>query len=56
MSSHLLAWIAIVPLLVGAVLLVWGVGAPVVWIAVITLGIAMVAIDGYQNRQARHQG
>jgi hypothetical protein len=55
-SNHLLAWVAVVPLLLGAVLLVWGVGAALIWIAVITLGVALVAVDGYRHRQERHQG
>ncbi len=50
-----LTWIAVALLLTGAVLLVAGVGAPGLWIAVITVGIALVAVDGYRRRQGhRH--
>ena len=50
---HALTWVAVVLLLTGATLLVAGVGAPGLWIAVITIGIALVAIDGYQRRQGQ---
>jgi hypothetical protein len=49
-----LIWIAAALMLTGAVLLVAGVGAAGLWIAVITLGIALVAIDAYRRRQAQH--
>ena len=49
-----LSWTAVVLLLTGAVLLVAGVGAPGVWIAVITIGIALAAIDGYRRREGQH--
>ena len=52
---NLLTWIAAVLLLVSAALLVAGVGAPGLWIAVITVGLAVVAIDGYARRQRHHQ-
>ncbi|GAA1976498.1 hypothetical protein GCM10009798_42130 [Nocardioides panacihumi] len=49
-----LTWIAVALLLTGAVLLVAGVGAAGLWIAVITVGIALVAIDGYRRSQGHH--
>jgi hypothetical protein len=52
--SQPVAWIAVALLLTGAVLLVADVGAPAIWIAVITIGIALVAIDGYRRRQGKH--
>jgi hypothetical protein len=51
-----LIWIAVPLMLIGAVLLVTGVGAAGLWIAVITVGIALVAIDGYRRRQSRQHG
>jgi hypothetical protein len=45
-------WIAVALMLIGAVLLVAGVGAPALWIAVITVGIAMVAIDRVRARRS----
>jgi hypothetical protein len=50
-----LIWIAVPLLLIGAVLLVAGVGASGLWIAVITIGIALVAIDGYWRRRGHHR-
>jgi len=49
-----LIWLAVALLLVGAVLLVTGVGASGLWIGVITVGIALVAIDGYRRRERQH--
>jgi hypothetical protein len=49
-----LIWVAVVLMLVGAVLLVAGVGAAGLWIGVITLGIALVAIDVYRRRPGHH--
>jgi hypothetical protein len=37
-------------MLIGAVLLVLGVGAAGLWISVITVGIALVATDAYRHR------
>ena len=48
-----LTWIAVALLLTGAALLVAGVGAGGLWIAVITVGIALVAMDGYRRRGHR---
>ena len=54
MMRQPLIWIAVALMLTGAVLLVLGVGAVGLWIAVITVGIALVAIDGYRHRQGSH--
>jgi hypothetical protein len=40
-----LLWVAVVLMLVGAVLLIAGIGAPALWIAAITVGIVLVVID-----------
>jgi hypothetical protein len=45
-------WIAVALMLIGAVLLVADIGAPALWIAVITIGIAMVAIDRIRARRS----
>ena len=52
--SQPLTWIAVALLLTSAVLLVADVGAAGLWIAVITIGIALVAIDAYRRRQRQH--
>ena len=44
-------WIAVALMLIGAVLLVADVGAPALWIAVVTVGIALVAIDRIRARR-----
>jgi hypothetical protein len=49
-----LLWIAAALMLVSAVMRVVGVGAAGLWIAVITIGIATVAIEGYRNRHGHH--
>jgi hypothetical protein len=49
-----LTWIAAALMLTGAVMLVVDVGATGLWIAVVTLGIALVAIQTYRNRQQHH--
>ncbi|WP_157611070.1 hypothetical protein [Terrabacter sp. Soil810] len=49
-----LIWVAVALLLVGAVLLVADVGASGLWIAVITVGIALVAIESRRRRQGQH--
>jgi hypothetical protein len=41
----LLVWIAVALMVVGAVMLIAGIGAPGLWIAVVTVGIAAVVID-----------
>jgi hypothetical protein len=56
MNGHPFTWIAVVLLLVGAAMLVAGVGAAGLWISVITIGIALVVIDGRRSRRERHQG
>jgi hypothetical protein len=45
-------WIAVALMLIGAVMLVAGIGAPALWIAVITVGIALVAIDRIRARRS----
>jgi hypothetical protein len=42
---RVVAWMAALLLLVAAAMLMTGIGAPALWIAVVTIGIAMVAID-----------
>jgi hypothetical protein len=54
MMRQPLIWIAVALMLGGAVLLVLDVGAAGLWIAVITVGIALVAMDGYRHRQGPH--
>jgi len=50
-----LVWIAVPLMLIGALLLVTGVGAAGLWIAVIAAGIALVALDVYRRREGpRH--
>jgi hypothetical protein len=44
-------WIAVALMLAGALLLVAGVGSSALWIAVIAVGIALVAIDRSRSRQ-----
>jgi hypothetical protein len=46
----LLVWIAVVLMVMGAIMLIAGIGAPGLWIAVITAGIALVVIDRSQRR------
>jgi hypothetical protein len=45
-----LDWIAVPILLLGASMLLAGIGASGLWISVITVGIALVAIDAYRRR------
>ena len=51
-----LIWIAVALMLTGTILLVTDIGAAGLWIAVITIGIAMVAIAAYRNREQHHHG
>ena len=51
---HFVTWIAVTLMLIGAVMLVADIGVAGLWIAVITLGIALVAIDAYRRRQGQH--
>jgi hypothetical protein len=44
-------WIAVALMVVGAVMLVAGVGAAGLWIAVVAVGIAMVAVDVTRRRR-----
>ena len=50
-----LIWIAVALLLFSAIMLVADVGAAGLWIGVITIGIAIVAIEGYRRRPGHHQ-
>jgi len=52
--GHFVTWIAVALMLIGAVMLVADVGVAGLWIAVITIGIALVAIDAYRQRQRQH--
>ena len=45
-------WIAVVLTLMGAVMLIAGIGAPGLWIAVVTVGIALVVIDRTRSRHS----
>ena len=47
-------WIAAAVMLTGAVMLVAGVGVVGLWIAVIAVGVAVVAADGYRRRRQPH--
>ena len=47
----LLVWIAVAVMVVGAAMLIAGIGAPGLWIAVVAVGIALVAIDRTQRRR-----
>ena len=51
---HFMTWIAMALMLIGAVMLVADVGVAGLWIAVITIGIALVAIDAYRQPQRQH--
>jgi hypothetical protein len=51
---HSSAWLAVALMLTGAVMLVAEVGVAGLWIAVITIGIALVAIDAYRQRQGQY--
>lgn len=55
MMRQPLIWTAAAIMLTGAVMLVLGVGAAGLWIAVITVGIAIVAIDGYRHGHGPHR-
>jgi hypothetical protein len=48
------SWVAVVMMLVGAVPLVAGIGASALWIAVATVGIALVAIERTRGRHGAH--
>jgi hypothetical protein len=45
-------WIAVASMRIGAVMLAAGIGAPALWIAVITVGITLVAIDRIRARRS----
>jgi hypothetical protein len=48
----LLVWIAVVLMVIGAVMLIAGIGASGLWIAVVTVGIALVVIDRTRRRHS----
>ena len=48
---HPVTWFAAGLMLIGAVMLVTEVGAAGIWIALIAMGIALVAVEGHHNRQ-----
>jgi hypothetical protein len=43
-------WMAVVLMVMGAIMLIADIGAPGLWIAVVTVGIALVAIDRTRSR------
>jgi hypothetical protein len=43
-------WIAAVLMVMGAIMLIAGIGAPGLWIGVVTVGIALVGIDRTRTR------
>jgi hypothetical protein len=45
-----LVWMAVVLMVMGAVMLIAGIGAPGLWTAVVTVGIAVVIIDRTRRR------
>ena len=47
-------WTAVVLMLTGAAMLVADVGAAGPWIAVVTIGIALVVTDVYRHRRGPH--
>jgi len=52
--GNLWTWIAVVLMLAGAVMIVADVGATGLWIAVIAVGIAVVAVDAYRRQRQHH--
>jgi hypothetical protein len=53
MMKQAVNWIAAALMLVGAVMLIAGVGVPGLWISVIAIGIALMVIDGYRHRHGQ---
>jgi hypothetical protein len=49
-AMTLLVWIAVVLMVIGAVMLIAGIGASGLWIAVVTVGIALVIVDRTRRR------
>jgi hypothetical protein len=43
-------WVAVMLMVMGAIMLIAGIGAPGLWIAAVTVGIALVAIDRTRTR------
>lgn len=54
MMRQPLIWIAVALMLIGAIMLVADVGVAGLWIAVITIGIALVATEAYRHRHGPH--
>jgi hypothetical protein len=48
-------WLAVALMLLGAVMLTTEIGAAGLWIAVITIGIALVAIEARRRRQGQRR-
>lgn len=48
----LLMWVIAAVLLVAAAMLVTGIGTPGLWIAVIAVGVAVVAVDAVRRRRS----
>jgi hypothetical protein len=44
-------WVAAALMVLAAVMLIAGIGAPALWIAVVTVGIGVVVISGTRGRQ-----
>jgi hypothetical protein len=47
-------WVAVALMLIGAIVLVAGIGSAGLWIGVIAVGIALVAIDSNRHRRNLH--
>jgi hypothetical protein len=53
MWSHL-HWVAVALMLGGAAMLIPGIGAPGLWIAVVTIGIALFVLDRARRDEGHH--
>jgi hypothetical protein len=45
-----LVWMAVMLMVMGAIMLIAGIGAPGLWIGVVTVGSALVVIDRTRSR------
>jgi hypothetical protein len=52
LAMKFVVWVAAVLMLLGATMLIVDFGASALWISVITVGIALVAIDLFRNRHS----
>jgi hypothetical protein len=52
LAMKFVVWVAAVLMLLGATTLIVDFGASALWISVITVGIALVAIDLFRNRHS----